>query len=203
MLNDTNRLGVFDPGGFAGNIVGSGSDGTTYWNVFNIEGESAISADIVTYGSLTDMLNDTNRLGVFDPGGRRTRRGSGAQHVGPVRVGSGSGRFEASQAPDTVLRGFRVASAHVPPYRERRRLATTVRHRSRIVTYATLADMLTDTNRTGNFTPDTFGGSAHNVVGTGAGVFLRPVPEPCSAWMAMLGISSLLLRRRRPGAHQS
>jgi hypothetical protein len=37
----------------------------TYWNVFNIEGESAISADIVTYGSLTDMLNDTNRLGVF------------------------------------------------------------------------------------------------------------------------------------------
>ena len=39
----------------------------TYWNVFNIEGESAASAAIVTYGALGDMLSDTNRLGIFDP----------------------------------------------------------------------------------------------------------------------------------------
>ncbi|WP_132537958.1 PEP-CTERM sorting domain-containing protein [Plasticicumulans lactativorans] len=69
MLTDTNRLGVFtpNPGGFGTNIVDSGSDGTTYWNVFNIEGESALSAQIVTYAGLNDMLTDTNRLGVFTP----------------------------------------------------------------------------------------------------------------------------------------
>ena len=38
-----------------------------YWNVFNIEGESSLTAQIVTYASLGDMLIDTNRLGVFDP----------------------------------------------------------------------------------------------------------------------------------------
>ncbi|MBL4673873.1 MAG: hypothetical protein JKX81_16555 [Arenicella sp.] len=40
MLNDDNRMEVVTPGGFGRNIVGSASDGTTYWNVFNIEGES-------------------------------------------------------------------------------------------------------------------------------------------------------------------
>ncbi|OOG22715.1 hypothetical protein B1C78_14385, partial [Thioalkalivibrio denitrificans] len=71
MLNDINRLGVFQPmGGGAGqNVVGSGSDGTTYWNLFNIEGESVIGADFVTYAALDDMLNDINRLGVFQPMG--------------------------------------------------------------------------------------------------------------------------------------
>jgi hypothetical protein len=69
MLTDANRVGVFDPiNGFAGrNIVGSGSDGSTYWNVFNVEGESLLTAQIVTYSALNDMLTDTNRVGVFDP----------------------------------------------------------------------------------------------------------------------------------------
>ncbi len=38
-----------------------------YLNVFNIEGENSASAGIVTYATLNDMLNDTNRLGVFNP----------------------------------------------------------------------------------------------------------------------------------------
>ncbi|WP_270938785.1 PEP-CTERM sorting domain-containing protein [Falsiroseomonas oryzae] len=83
MLADTNRTGVFEPNtaGFGRNIVGSGSDGSTYWNVFNIEGESSISAAIVTYGTLADMLADTNRIGVFEPntaGFGRNIVGSGA-----------------------------------------------------------------------------------------------------------------------------
>lgn len=38
-----------------------------YWNVFNIESESSISAQIVTYATLADMLGDVNRTGVFTP----------------------------------------------------------------------------------------------------------------------------------------
>jgi hypothetical protein len=38
------------------------------------------------------------------------------------------------------------------------------------ITYATLEDMLNDTNRTGSFVPDTVGNSAANVVGSGADV---------------------------------
>jgi len=38
-----------------------------YWNVFNIEGESDVSAAIVTYATLADMLGDMNRTGVFTP----------------------------------------------------------------------------------------------------------------------------------------
>ena len=54
----------------------------TYWSLFNIEGESSISADYVTYSSLTDMLNDTNRLGVFDPGpSGRNIVGSGSDEM--------------------------------------------------------------------------------------------------------------------------
>jgi hypothetical protein len=92
MLADTNRLGAFPPGGggAARNVVGSGSDGSTYWSLFNEEGESAGSAIYVTYGTLSDMLADTNRLGAFPPGGGGAARnvvGSGAfvvPHLAPV-----------------------------------------------------------------------------------------------------------------------
>src|SRR6185295_5997632 len=68
MLADTNRTGVLTPDPFFGvNIIDSGSTGTSYWNVFNSEGESARSAQFATYASLTDMLADTNRTGVFTP----------------------------------------------------------------------------------------------------------------------------------------
>ncbi len=93
MLNDTNRTGVFTPagGGAAQNVVGSGSDGDVYWSLFNIEGESAIPANYVTYSALDDMLNDTNRLGVFTPAG-----GGAAHNV------VGSGAFVLSRPPVTV-----------------------------------------------------------------------------------------------------
>ena len=40
-----------------------------YWNVFNIEEETAQGARIVTYASLNDMLNDENRTSVIAPDG--------------------------------------------------------------------------------------------------------------------------------------
>ncbi len=38
-----------------------------YWNVFNVEGETSLTAQIVTYATLGDMLLDANRTGVFNP----------------------------------------------------------------------------------------------------------------------------------------
>ena len=55
-----------------------------YWNVFNIEEETAQTAQFVTYASLEDMLNDDNRLGVFNPDGFT------AASVGNNIVGSGA-----------------------------------------------------------------------------------------------------------------
>ena len=59
----------------------------TYWNVFNVEGESTIAIDIVTYASLTDMLLDTNRTGVSTMPGF------------PGRNVVGSGAFVAASVP--------------------------------------------------------------------------------------------------------
>lgn len=82
MLSDTNRTGVNTLSGFGANVVGSGSDGDTYWNVFNIEGKSSVGADIVTYASLTDMLMDSNRLSVDTLSGfGRNVVGSGAFNI--------------------------------------------------------------------------------------------------------------------------
>ena len=44
-----------------------GSGYAAYWNVFNFEGESEVSAEFVTYATLSDMLNYTNRTGDFTP----------------------------------------------------------------------------------------------------------------------------------------
>lgn len=52
-----------------------------YWSLFNVEGESSLTAQYVTYASLPDMLVDQNRLGVFDPN---------TNGVGRNIVGSGS-----------------------------------------------------------------------------------------------------------------
>jgi hypothetical protein len=93
MLLDQNRVGVFSPDGLGSsenNIVGSGSDGTTYWNVFNIEEETSFGAGFVTYNSLLDMLLDQNRAGVFSPDGLGSSEnnivGSGAFVAGPSMV---------------------------------------------------------------------------------------------------------------------
>jgi hypothetical protein len=62
----------------AGGAAGAAT--ATYWNLFNVEGESTAPAQFVTYGSLADMLLDANRLEVFTPGGFFARNivGTGA-----------------------------------------------------------------------------------------------------------------------------
>jgi hypothetical protein len=139
MLLDQNRTGVFTPDdfGFGKNVVGAGSDGSSYWLVFNVEGESSQSAQLVTYASLDDMLLDQNRTGVFTP----DDFGFGKNVVGAGSDGSSywlvfNVEGESSQS-------------------------------AQLVTYASLDDMLLDQNRTGVFTPDDFG-FGRNIVGSGA-----------------------------------
>jgi hypothetical protein len=142
MLNDENRTSVVDPDGSvlaAANVVGSGADGTTFWNLFNIEGESTISAGFATYSAFEDMLNDENRTGVFFP--------DGSVLAAPNVVGTGSDgttywNLFNIEGESSISAGF--------------------------VTYATLADMLNDENRTGTFFPDGTALAAPNVVGTGS-----------------------------------
>ncbi|WP_291299096.1 PEP-CTERM sorting domain-containing protein [Elioraea sp.] len=171
MLGDTNRTGLHAPNsfGFARNIIGSGSDGLAYWNVFNVEGEAAIPANIVTYATLADMLGDTNRTGLHAP-----------NNFGFARniVGSGSDG-------ETYWNVFNVEEEAAIP--------------ANIVTYATLADMLGDTNRTGLHAPNNFG-FARNIVGSGADILPRPpvsVAEPGTLALLGVGLAALGFARRR------
>ena len=62
---------------------------TTYWSLFNEEGENSANSVYVTYGSLFDMMNDTNRTGSATPDGLNIARnivGSGAFSVEIVGV---------------------------------------------------------------------------------------------------------------------
>lgn len=68
LLADKSRTGVGHPGDSARHLVGSDSDGATYWNVFNVENENSSAAEIATYASLADMLADAHRLAVAQPG---------------------------------------------------------------------------------------------------------------------------------------
>jgi hypothetical protein len=127
MLTDTNRTGSFIPdsvGNSAENVVGSGSDGMTYWNLFNIEGENQQNSVYITYDSLLDMLTDTNRTGSFIP----DNVGNSAENV----VGSGSDGM-------TYWNLFNIEDEDLQD--------------SVYITYDSLLDMLTDTNRTGSFIP--------------------------------------------------
>ena len=78
MLNDENRTGTFTPGGSAQNIVGSGSDGTNYWNLFNVEGGTPGPAGYIAYATLGDMINNTNPT-IF---GAPTIGGNGTDLIG-------------------------------------------------------------------------------------------------------------------------
>ena len=103
ILNDNNRLGTYTPGGPGANIVGSGSDGTYYWNVFNFEGTAAGYSNYVLYNSLSDMLNDTNRASVFT--------GLSGDFVGS---GAGQASFLSAPVPEPsslALTAFAVAGA--------------------------------------------------------------------------------------------
>jgi hypothetical protein len=173
MLGDVNRTGVFTPNplGFGVNIVGSGSDGTTYWNVFNIEGESAFSAQIVTYASLADMLADTNRTGVFTPN----------------PLGFGVNIVESGSDGSAYWNAFNIEGESA--------------FSAQIVTYASLADMLGDVNRTGVFTPNPLGFGV-NIVGSGADILVAPpppgaIPEPATIGLLGSALLTLALARRR------
>lgn len=149
MLEDTNRVGIFGPagGGEAANVVGTGSNGVSYWNIFNIEGESSSNARYVYYANLGDMLLDINRTGVFTPSG-----GAAGDNV----VGSGSDGLNNYWSIFNIEGESVIKAAYV--------------------TYATNVDMVNDTNRTGTWIPDTTAGpQAVNVIGSGA-----MVPPPCN-----------------------
>lgn len=63
-----------------------------YYNLFNLEGESSLSAAFVTYASLADMLNDENRIGSFTADGNTP---FGANIVG-------TGAFVVADTPHPV-----------------------------------------------------------------------------------------------------
>ncbi|MCG8491953.1 MAG: hypothetical protein MI743_10090 [Sneathiellales bacterium] len=178
MLNDTNRTGRYSPDsherGYGHNVVGSGSDGETYWSLFNSEGENRYSAEYITYSSLTDMLNDTNRTGRYSPDSFDRGHGHNV-------VGSGSdGELYWSL--------FNVEGENVIP--------------ADYIYYTSLLDMLNDTNRVGWHRPNGFGrGYAHNVVGSGAYVVSTvPLPAAFPLFATILSGFGILLFRRRKAA---
>jgi len=116
MLHDTNRTGVYDPNssGFGSNVVSGGSDGKSYWNTFNIEGEHTLTATLVTYGTLLDMLLDTNRLGAFDPN---------SSGFGGNVVGSGASVAPIPAPPAVILLGSAIAFLGWTSRRRSRRAA--------------------------------------------------------------------------------
>lgn len=168
MLNDDNRQGVGQTdafgGGFNANIVGSGSDGENYWNVFNIESEGVIGADIVWYNSFDDMLNDDNRQGVgqtdaFGGGFNSNIVGSGSDGENYWNVFNIEG--ESSIGAD-------------------------------IVWYGTFEDMLSDDNRLGVGQTDAFGGGFNtNIIGAGGFIMdstpVNPVPISIPFIFTLLG----------------
>ena len=96
----------------------------TFWNVFNIEGESSVSADIVTYISLSDMLTNANRTGTYTVGGfGRNIVGSGSDGTGGGGSGGGgSGGGSSGTVPEPAtlsLLGLGFASLAVMARRRR------------------------------------------------------------------------------------
>ncbi|WP_170841642.1 PEP-CTERM sorting domain-containing protein [Nitrosomonas aestuarii] len=77
----------------------------TYWSLFNIEGESTLSANYVTYASLNDMLTDTNRLGVFQP----DPFGFGRNIVGSGSDNKANNPRPMPESPTLVLLGIGLA----------------------------------------------------------------------------------------------
>ena len=184
MLNDENRAGTGQTDGFGGgfnaNIVGAGSDGDKYWNVFNIEGEDSIGADIVWYDTFDDMLNDENRAGTGQTNG--FGGGFNANIVGSGSDGENYWNVFNIEGEDNIG--------------------------ADIVWYATFQDMLNDENRQGTGQTNGFGGGFNaNIVGSGASLIsfmpppaddpIPPVPVPASLPLLLAGLGGLTLLRKR------
>jgi len=215
MLTDTNRTGVNTLSGFGANVVGGGSNGTDYWSVFNIEGESSVGADIVTYGSLTDMLGDTNRSSVNTLGGFGANIvGSGSDGTnywnvfnieGESSVGADIVTYgsladmlkDTNRASVNTLDGFGAnivgSGSDGTTYWNVFNIEGESSVGADIVTYGSLTDMLTDTNRA---SVNTLSGFGANIVGSGAFDIDEAVsvPEPASWGALMLGLFGLWLR---------
>ena len=147
----------------------------TYWNLFNAEGETSLSAQYVTYNTLTDMLADTNRLGIYTP-----------DHYG---------------AGYNIVDGGSNGTTYWSLFNAEGETALSAQY----VTYASLTDMLADTNRLGIYTPDHYG-AGYNIVGTGTDDFptlsnpSTPIPEPASLAMLTVGLAIIGTMRRRKAA---
>jgi membrane protease subunit (stomatin/prohibitin family) len=174
MLLDQNRVDSFFPDGpftSENNIIGSGSDGTTFWNLFNFEEESDEGAAFVTYDSIEDMLLDQNRVDSFFPDGPFTSENN--------IVGTGSD----GESYWNVF-NFEEESDEGAAF----------------VIYDTLIDMLLDQNRVDSFFPDGPFTSENNIIGSGAtlvgmgggpgggGPGPGPVPEPGTFALLLVGL---------------
>jgi hypothetical protein len=174
MLGDTNRIALFTPDGFsaaaARNIIGTGSDGTTYWVLGNAEGISD-PAQFATYDSLMDMLNDENRTGLFTPDGFSV---------------AAAGNIVSAGSDGTTYWLLGNAEGNASDL-------------AQFATYSSLLDMLNDENRIGLFTPNGHGQAAR-LIGSGVAFGSlppRPVPLPPTFVLVASGLLALKLRLRR------
>ncbi|QJU59318.1 PEP-CTERM sorting domain-containing protein [Sphingomonas sp. AP4-R1] len=176
MATDTNRTGTYATTGggqFSLNIVGSGTDGTTYWNLFNVEGERTTSTALATYATAVDMFTDANRTGTY------ATTGGGQFSLNIVDSGSDGSIY---------WNLFNV---------EGERTTQTA-----FATYASLADMATDSNRTGTYAATGGGQFSLNIVGSGSDSFPSvtlpsAVPEPATWIMMALGFGIIGRSARR------
>ncbi|MGQ8366108.1 hypothetical protein [Glaciecola sp. 1036] len=179
MLNDTNRTGFYEPTGYsveiANNIIATGSDGTTYWNLFNnLSNPNGIPV-YATYASLMDMLADTNRIDIFSP------TGYSADIANNIVASGSDGQFYWSLFND-------LSSSGVPSY----------------VTYATLDDMLKDENRLNLYEPIGYGlDIANRIIGSGAFVSnATNVNAPYTLPVLALLLFALTLQTKQKRPHK-
>jgi len=146
----------------------TGSAHATYLSLFNEEGASDGIAAYVTYATLDDMLNDTNRVTTAQPDGHGA---SGNSIVGAGSDGSIYWSLFNMEGTTSCCTAY--------------------------VTYATLDDMIKDTNRLTTTQPDGHGASGNSIVGSGSDRFGSSgggggnVPEPTTVALISLGLAGI------------